>query len=117
MPFAWGREANDCVSFALGAVEAMTGRYDLYRAMPDWTSQRGARRALNRLGGLEAAVDGVLTPVPLAMAARGDVALVRFPGQDAEALMIVEGETLVGPGASGARRVRRVMMVRAWSAE
>lgn len=116
MPFAWGRDANDCVSFGLGAVEAQTGRTDLRHRLPNWRTETGARRVLARIGGLEAAVDSVLTSVPLAHAQRGDIALVEHPVTGAKALMVVEGDTLVGPDASGARRLRRSRMVKAWSA-
>lgn len=114
-PFAWGREANDCVSFALGAVEALRGDR-LRHGLPNWTTERGARRVLARLGGLEAAVSGILSPVAPAFARRGDVALVAHPTTGVQALFVVEGDTLVGPDASGARRVRRALMIKAWSA-
>lgn len=115
LPFAWGREANDCVSFALGAVEAQTGRR-LRSRLPNWSTQTGARRVLARRGGLEAAVSSVLEAIPPAFAARGDIALVRHPQTGAEALFVVEGDTLVGPDASGARRLKRTHMIRAWRA-
>jgi hypothetical protein len=109
-PFAWGRRANDCVSFAGAAVLAQTGE-DLLADLPDWTTAIGATRALKRVGGLVAAVDARLSPVPNALAQRGDVALI-----DARTLMIIEGPTLVGPGASGLVRRPRADMIRAWSA-
>lgn len=114
-PFAWGREANDCVSFALGAVEVLTGRA-IRGQLPSWTTERGALRALARLGGLAAAVDTVLTPIAPAMAQRGDVAMAENPQTGAQALFVVEGATLVGPDASGARRLPRARMAKAWSA-
>lgn len=114
-PFAWGRDANDCVSFALGAVEAQRGD-QLRQGLPNWKTERGARRVLARLGGLEAAVDGVLTSVAPAFARRGDIALVTHAATGDQALFVVEGDTLVGPDARGARRVRRSHMLKAWSA-
>lgn len=106
-PFAWGR--HDCVRFAGGAVEAATGRKP---ALPTWTSERGALRVLARLGGLEAAVDGVLTRTPAALAQRGDVALV-----DDAALGVVEGEFVLAlsPDA-GLVRLPRSAIRTAWSA-
>jgi hypothetical protein len=115
VPFAWGREANDCVSFQLASVRALTGR-DLSDRMPRWSSEATAKRALVRLGGLEAAVDGILRPIPIGHAQRGDVAGVRNRDGD-WLLMSVEGHTLVGPGPNGLRRVPRHHMVKAWSAE
>jgi hypothetical protein len=114
-PFAWGRDANDCVSFQLASVLALTGR-DLSGRMPRWSSEATAKRALARLGGLEAAVDGLLRPVSIGHAQRGDVAGVRNENGDL-LLMSVEGHTLVGPGPKGLKRVDRHHMVKAWSAE
>lgn len=112
-PLAWGRGANDCVSFAAAAVQAQTG-VDPLAQVPNWRSARGAARVLRDLGGLAAAVDGVLTPVGTGRAARGDIALVEAP--TGPALMVVEGETLIGPGPSGLVRLPRAAMLRAWSA-
>lgn len=111
--FAWGRRANDCASFAGAAVKAQTG-VDPLAGLPNWTSARGAASVLKRLGELEAVVDTILTPVPTALAARGDVALVEIA--TGRALMVVEGDTLVGPGLTGLERRPRSDMLRAWSA-
>lgn len=123
LTFDWGRnprrggspdDGNSCVHFAAGAVQAQTGR-NLMPRLPSWTTERGAKRVLKRLGGLEAATDRVLTRIPPAMAQRGDIAGVPRPG-GGMLLMVVEGETLVGPDASGARRIARRHMAAAWSA-
>jgi hypothetical protein len=111
-PFEWG--TNDCVVFAADAVRAQTGA-DPLKGLPNWRSKVGAARALKALGGLEAAVDGVLTPVAPALARRGDISLVRQADQSL-ALMVVEGETLAGPGANGVRRAPRSAMMKAWCA-
>lgn len=111
--FAWGKRANDCISFFGGAVLAMTG-VDRLAPLPDWKSAASANRVLKRLGGLEAALDSVLTPVPVAHAARGDGALVRMG--EGLAVMVVEGDSLVGPGLNGLVRLKRPAMLRAWSA-
>lgn len=111
-PLTWGKRANDCVSFAGAAALAQTGE-DFLKALPDWNTQRGAVRVLKALGGLEAAVDGVLSPVPLAMAQRGDIGLVEIDG--VASLMVIEGETLVGPGDAGQVRRPRSDLRKAWS--
>lgn len=111
-PLAWGRQANDCVSFAAGAALAQTGR-DFLEDAPTWSTELGARKVLARLGGLEAAVDARLRSIAPAKAQRGDIALVEQasgPG-----LMVVEGDSLIGPGAAGAVRRPRADMLRAWS--
>ena len=116
-PFAWGRDGHDCVSFALGSVKALTGG-DLAGRLPRWSSEATAKRALARLGGLEAATNGVLRPIaPVALAQRGDIAGVIQPSGDL-ALMVVEGHALVGPHpVAGLRRLPRTAMSLAWSAE
>lgn len=122
-PFDWGRnsrgpdaasEGNSCVHYAAGAVQAQTGR-NVMAEIPAWSSERGARRVIRRLGGLEAGIGAVLREIPPAMAQRGDVAGVLNEAGELF-LVVVEGDVLSGPSASGARRLRRARMVKAWSA-
>jgi hypothetical protein len=94
-------------------VRAQTGRHLVGRHK--WYSEAGARRILKRLGGLEAALDARFRRIPPAQAMRGDIALVGY-GPFGEGLMIVEGETLAGPGAHGIARLPRGRMLAAWSA-
>lgn len=112
MPFAWGPHANDCVSFAAGAIRAQTGR----RLLPDrrWSTALGAARVLKEFGGIENAVSNRLAPIAPALARRGDVAGVPDPLLGIR-LLIVEGATLAGPGERGLVRLPRRMMTRAWS--
>lgn len=114
MPFDWGRRANDCVSFALTAVEAQTG--DGRWGNEDWSSLLGAKRILNRIGGVEAFVDARFRRIQLSRAARGDIAGVAHP-EFGTALTIVEGAMLAGPGEAGIFRLPRPAMIVAWSAE
>jgi hypothetical protein len=48
VPFKWG--VNDCCTFTLGAVAAMTGRTDLVTDNR-WTNQREASKAIKASGG------------------------------------------------------------------
>lgn len=112
-PFAW-RQPDDCVSFAVLAIRAQFGWNPLERLR--WSSKRGAARVLKRLGGLEAAADARLIKIAPARAMRGDIAGVADPLFGVR-LMVVEGDTLVGPGDRGLRRMPRSTMIRAWSAE
>jgi hypothetical protein len=110
---AIGREANDCIGYSLGAVEAQTG----IKVAPDlsWDSRAGALRLLKRYGSIEAAFDAHFERIAPAFAKRGDIAGV----PDVEFgmhPMIVEGALLVCPGDRGNRRGPRSMMVCAWSA-
>lgn len=113
-PFAWGSDANDCVSFAAGAVQAQTGVNPL-ADLGGWATEDEAREVLEGYGGLAAAVNTVLQPVAPALAQRGDVALVNLPS-GAQVLMVVEGDTLVGAGPAGAQRIQRRAMAQAWRA-
>jgi hypothetical protein len=111
-PFSWG--ANDCVTFAAAAVIAQTG-VDHLAEIKAWKSMRGAAGELKRRGGFVEAVSSRLIEIPCAFAKRGDVGLVE--GIAFSALMIVEGEMLVGPGVDGLVRVPRAAMKIAWSAD
>lgn len=111
VPFGWGRDANDCGAFILAGAQAQTGR----DPMPGrrWSSARGAARLIARAGGMEALVDSVFRPIPLARAGRGDIAGLA-DGAFGILLMFVDGDLLIGPGAT---RAPRSAMIRAWSVE
>jgi hypothetical protein len=113
MPFTWG--PNDCCSFVAGAIEAQTGANPVRRAGLTWTTQRGARRVLKRLGGQQGAVDGILRPIALAMAQRGDAGMIE--GEGVPMLVLIEGVLLAAPGDAGLVRYPRALLVRAWSAD
>lgn len=114
MPFAWGWDQNDCVSYAAAAVAATTGHTITFGGAR-WRSATGAARVLKRLGGLQAAVDRELTQVAVPFAQRGDVVAVQ--GDRGLLLAIVEGDALAGPGLAGIMRLPRSAAVLAWSAE
>jgi hypothetical protein len=114
IPHVW-RKGRCCVSFALAAAAAQTGR-DVLGTLPGWRNAAQAKKVADDLGGLEAAVDARYRRIAPAMARRGDIGGIA----DAEfgvALMIVEGRTLVGPGARGLKRLPRRAMIAAWSIE
>lgn len=111
-PHEVGREANDCVSFALGAVEAQTGK-KVARQLK-WKSMVAAGRIIARYGSLENAFDAFFERVPPSLAKRGDIGGVRDDDFGIHP-MIVEGEKLVGPGDKGNKRLPRRAMVVAWS--
>lgn len=111
--FAW-RRGRDCVSFAIGGVEAQTG-VDLLADVARWRTLRDAHAIAAGLGGLAGILDRRMARVPPARAQRGDVAGLpdeRFGVR----LMIVEGRTLVGPGPRGLVRFDRLAMTMAWDA-
>lgn len=113
IPHDWSNE-QDCVSFARGAVAAQTGIDHLAGVAP-WTNIREARKVIQSLGGLEAAVDARLNRVAPAFARRGDIAAV--PDEHfGIRLMIIEGATLVAPGDGGLVRLPRSAMTIAWDA-
>jgi len=111
-PHEWGRHANDCASFVLGAAKAQTG-HDRATAIK-WHDEKSGLRAIKKAGGLEKAFDRWFVRIPPAQAMRGDIAGVpdeRFGIHP----MIVEGELLVGPGDKGNKRLKRREMTMAWS--
>ncbi len=105
----WKR--HDCVRFAGGAVKAMTGRDRLRGLGHRWSTERGANRVLKRLGGLYR----IWRSRHREHAVRGDVGLVA--SKAGPALVIVEGDTVVGVGPTRLIRLPRRMMTVAWSAE
>lgn len=110
--FAW-RRGRDCVSFAAACVKAQTG-VDILSDVPRWKSLREAVAVAEQVGGLAPALDEKLQRVPPALAQRGDIAGLTDDAFGVR-LMIVEGETLVGPGARGLERLPRQAMTIAWS--
>lgn len=112
VPFDWTGD-NDCWSFAALAVKAQTGVDP--RGRLRWKTRTGALRLLKKEGGLVAAWDARLSQLPLALAARGDVAAVPDELLGFRAL-VVEGATLVGPGERGLVRLPRSAAVFAWDA-
>ncbi len=110
--FSW-RRGRDCVSFATLCAKVQTGT-DLLAGLPRWRNRRDAMALAKDLGGLEAALDARLPRVPPALAKRGDIAGLPDPLLGVR-LMVVEGETLVGPGKRGLERLPRSAMTTAWS--
>lgn len=113
MPHEWGRNKNDCVSFALEAAKVQTGRGRASAVR--WHDEKSGLRAIKKLGGLEAAFDKYFQRIPPSMAQRGDIAGVPDERVGIHP-MIVEGDLLVGPGDRGNRRLSRRAMTVAWSA-
>lgn len=111
--FGW-RGSRDCVSFSGACIAAQTGR-DPLAGLPRWRTRREAIALADAQGGLEAGVDARLDRIAPAMAQRGDIAGLpdRLFGVR---LMVIEGETLVGPGQRGLERLPRSAMIIAWSA-
>ncbi len=112
--FRW-RFPRDCVSFAAACVEAQTGR-DPLADVPRWRTRSEALAVAEFAGGLEHALDARFNRIAPAMAQRGDIAGLPDPLLGVR-LMVVEGDTLVGPGGRGLERLPRSAMTMAWSAE
>ena len=113
VPFRWN--GHTCAHFVASAVQAQTGRNPLNGLRLTWTTEKGALRALKRLGGLEAAVDALLPETPVARADRGDVGLVE--GERGPFLVLIEGLTLAAVGSMGLERLPRRRLIKAWGAE
>jgi hypothetical protein len=112
--FRW-RFPRDCVGFAGAAIAAQTG-IDPLADLPRWRTRAEALALAEAEGGLEAGVDKRLTRIAPALAQRGDIAGLPDDSAFGLRLMVIEGATLVGPGARGLERLPRAAMVRAWSA-
>ena len=108
--FSW-RGRRDCGHFADAAIKAQSGVSIIGDLR--WSSRAQARAIADSEGGFEAAMDRRLRRVPPALAQRGDIAGVPDPLFGVR-LMVVEGVTLVGPGAHGLERQPRSAMTIAW---
>lgn len=108
--FDW-RNGRCCVAFMARSVKAQTGIDP--RGNLKWNSRRTALKVVAAEGGLIAAMDKRFDRVPPAMANRGDIAALpdRLFGIR---LMMIEGETLIGPGKRGLERQPRGDMTIAW---
>lgn len=113
VPHEWGRTKNDCVSYAFAAAKAQTG-HDRATSVK-WSDEKSGLRAIAKVGGLEAGFDRWFQRIIPSQAKRGDIAGVPDETFGIHP-MIVEGETLVGPGDKGNKRVPRKAMTVAWSA-
>lgn len=97
LEFDWG--AHDCCTWAASAVEALTGQPI---SMPGpYESGRQANRIIKQLGGLQAAVTGLLGVQPYAphFAQRGDIVLLRQ--SKSHALAVCFGTFAYAPGEDG----------------
>ena len=113
MPFAWG--VNDCVSFGIDAVAAITG---VTTRRVTWTTAREALAAVDAAGGLAAALTAILgTPHDnWRRARRGDVVLTAT--NDLEGgrgpVMICLGEQIAGPGVEAMQMLPVSLAVKVW---
>ncbi|MBX9707560.1 MAG: hypothetical protein K2X61_06475 [Caulobacteraceae bacterium] len=112
--FGYGPEprTHDCARFCGAGVAAVTGVDPLDAFAGRWTSERGARRVLAAHGGLASAVSTVMRPIAPTLAQRGDVGMT-----DDGALVLFEGQTVVGVQERGLRRLPRSLVVFAWTAD
>jgi hypothetical protein len=112
--FVWGE--HDCVTFAAACVTAITGA-DPLANLPRWSNATTARRAVEAVGGLDAALtERFGAAVPPAYAQRGDLGLMyadRSPVTGAT-LAVCLGEWWVAPADTGLGRVRLDAIEAAW---
>jgi hypothetical protein len=110
--FEWGKDKQDCCSFANGGVIAITGE-DLMADIPDYSSADEADLILADTS-LEALMDARLARRESpAFAQRGDVGLTLFNNQPT--LVLVEGAQIIGPGKRRLERLPRAQMTIAWA--
>jgi hypothetical protein len=111
-PFAWG--TNDCVTFAMDAVQLMTGVDPIASIRGTWDSPLAAVQAMEPFGGT---ARGVVTAfmgesIDPRTARRGDVVLVENGGREVTAVCI--GSHAAGPGVEGLLMVPMVDAIAAW---
>lgn len=104
-PFAWG--SNDCVLFAAGALDAMTGELLVLSLLMDgsiWSNASEAAYVLREMGGLPVACHEALgDPIEgdqAALVGRGGVVCVELDGRPTLGIALGNG-CWCGPGADG----------------
>lgn len=115
VPFAWGE--NDCLTFALDAIEAVTGR----RVGDEWRGRYFDENGAIACGldCFEMILDAELAKhafleVSVASAQRGDLALIVGDTEKA-CLGVIVGEAACGPGPRGLVTAPLHRVRRAWA--
>ena len=112
-PFCWG--ATDCCQFARAAAWQIHG---VVVDSPAYTTEREARRVLDRLGGYAGLLHRAgFTGRPLAAAARGDFVVVEHkgPGLFAHGLAVVTGTHAHAPTRLGLLAIERSAWLECWA--
>lgn len=115
--FAWGE--NDCILFAAGALEQMTGVDTAAEFRGKYKTELGAARLLKRLApkGLPVAIAEALNTEEIAplQAQRGDVVLIPTEdGKSALGIVDLRGTAVVSVGGSGLEYRSLSAAVKAW---
>ena len=113
-PFKWG--ANDCCSFAVRVVAAMTGTTV---ESGGWSSAREACAALEERGGVKAALRATAaengwSPCSSLSPSRGDVCAA-FDGEGKTVFSICIGRALAVPGETGLQFLKLEHCLEAYS--
>jgi hypothetical protein len=103
----------DCVLFAANAVQAMTGTDLLGELRGKWHTKSQAMRMIASLGGLRAAVAGVMGPASEQVPKRGDLVLCELGL--GPTLCLSWGIGVLGPGAEGLMTMRLPAQFETWS--
>lgn len=97
---AFSRGVSDCCMFVADAIEAMTGNDPAARWRGLYSTDKGAYRLLRDNGGVVGLCSLVLgSPIPSALAGRGDVVLIDAP--EGEALAICLGGIIAAQSSKG----------------
>lgn len=104
-PFGWG--VNDCILFAAGWAEMVSGR-DILTPHKPWNSAKQALRKIEKAGGLVAFFDSHFQRIEPNLAQDGDLTVVR----DSAALF--SGAQVVSVGETGLVFIERTEAKCAW---
>lgn len=109
VPFAWG--LHDCGTFAVGAIEAVTGTR---HQIPLAVSAAAYAHMLRDHGTLHDMTTAMLgTPIPCAYARRGDIVMIAIDGR--ECLAVCLGASAAAPGDAGLLMVPMRAATAAWA--
>lgn len=116
LPTSWGR--SDCYLLGIDAVRAMTGREPWPEVRGSYRTEAGAARQLRRRGFQNVAEmwASAFPEIPVSMAGRGDLGVVRVPEGAGWAGVLFLGPDAVGKpaGGIGTVKVPRELVARAF---
>lgn len=112
LPFAWGKGAQDCCSFAAGAVLAQTG-VDPMATLPDYADAAEADLVIGEQGLAPLLDERFPRRRSPGLMQRGDVCVALIKGR--ESVLVCIGAEIVGPGARGLVFLPRAEALIAWA--
>jgi hypothetical protein len=109
-PFSWGQ--HDCALFAASVINAMTGSELGKEFIGKYKTAAGAKKIIDKFGGIEAMANKYFEEVPVYFCQRGDLVMTQRNGQ--LTLGICVGENCAFPGIEKLEYLKLSECTKAW---